>query len=243
MGKSEPLWLVLKTTTENASPAFRKRFRERKSKVVNSADVGAIDELAKVLDPRIVEFGTPEVAPLICRVMSPNVKPSNFLIAKSTEVRIPDLPAVITCAAKSEAIAVPAVSGPRLDWSNGGAAQRFLGGNTAGLKVIVCAPAFAFAVVMASLRLPGPESLMFVTMIIWAQDDVAPKRKLKASASLKRYCAEYDRLRNFFIVGFSFIVLMRVFPQTVTGEVEVVSDQSYEPGCHGLGLTDGTDHG
>jgi hypothetical protein len=156
---------VLTTTTENTSPAFRKRFRERKSKVVNSAAIGAINEFGKVLDPKMVEFGTPEVTPLTCTVMSPNVKPSNFLIAKSTEARIPALPAVITCAANSEAIAVPAVSAARLDWSNGGAAQRFLGGNTAGLKVIVCATSFVFAVLMASLRLPGPESLMFVTMI------------------------------------------------------------------------------
>jgi hypothetical protein len=184
MGKREPLWLVLTTTTENTSPAFRKTLRERKSKVVNSPATGAIDEFGKVLDPKMVEFGMPEVTPLICRVMSPNVKPSNFLIAKSTEASIPDLPAVITCAANSEAIAVPAVSAARLDWSNGGAAQRFLGGNTAGSKVIVCASAFAFAVVMASLRLPRPESLMLVTVISWAQDDVAPRSRkpLKASA-------------------------------------------------------------
>jgi hypothetical protein len=234
MGKGEPLWLVLKTTTENTSPAFRKTLRERTSKVVNSAATGAIDEFANVFDPKIVEFGAPEVTPLICRVMSPNVTPSNFLIAKSTEARIPDLPAVITCAAKSEPIAVPAVSVPRLDWSKSGATQRFLGGNTVGSKMIVCAPAFAVAVVIASLRLPGPESLMLVTVISWAQDDLAPKsRKLKASARWKRYCDECDRVSSFFIARFSCVVLMHVSPHTVIGEIEVVSDQSYGPGCYG----------
>jgi hypothetical protein len=117
MGKGEPLWLALKTATENTSPARRKRFRDLKSKVVNSDGAGAIDEFGKVLDPKIVEFGAPEVTPLICTVMSPNVTPSNFLIAKSTEARIPDLPAVITCAANSEPIAVPTASAPTLDWS------------------------------------------------------------------------------------------------------------------------------
>jgi hypothetical protein len=79
---------------------------------------------------------------------------------------------------------VPAVTTPTLDWSKNGAAQGVVGGNTAGLKMIVCAPAVAVAVVIASLRLPGPESLMLVTVISWAQDDVAPKSRklLKASA-------------------------------------------------------------
>jgi hypothetical protein len=211
MGKGEPLWLALKTTTENTSPSRRKIFRDLKSKVVNSADVGAIDEFAKVLDPKIVEFGAPEVAPLICRVMSPKVKPSNFLIAKSTEWRIPFLPAVITCAANSELlIAVPAVTTPTLDWSKNGAAQGVVGGNTVGSKTIVCAPAVAVAVVIASLRLPGPESLVFVTTIVWAQDDAAPKSKKLKATQVEKFCAECDRLRNFFMARFSVVVLMRL---------------------------------
>jgi hypothetical protein len=96
------------------------------------------------------------------------------------------------------------------------------GGNLAGSNVITSAPAaFAFAAVIASRRLPGgtgeTPSAVVVT-IICAADDVPPKtNKHKMSAKWKRYCGECDRLRNFFIVRFSFVVLMRVYPHTVIG--------------------------
>jgi len=176
IGKGEPVWLALKTTIENTSPARRERFRELKSKVVNSAGIGAIDEFAKVLDPKIVEFGAPEVTPLICTVTSPKVKPSNFLMAKSTEARIPDLPAVITCAANSDLlIAVPAVTTPTLDWSKNEAAQGVGGvvtggtGNTVGSKVMVVGARSLLAFAIAALKLPAPESAVVVTTI--AQDN------------------------------------------------------------------------
>jgi hypothetical protein len=65
---------------------------------------------------------------------------------------------------------------------------------------------------IACRKLPTPESFVLVTMI-WAHDNETPKSKnATTSAERKRYCANDERLRNFFIVRFSFVVLMRVPP-------------------------------